>query len=229
MPPNAVAAATAAAATTTNRHVGAANITTLTMTPSSSAAANNNPHAMTTPPMTTTATSHTNTNLAAPMFYNNSSTASLPNLYSSSNHAWSSSETHLVTPQMTPYSSTEELSKQEFGGSKSDDEETSSGMEDDIDFHQTSPMNGPYFDANAHNRQTHQALMATELYPVGLQNSDTHFDPNLMNSWNNMKYAAAVPPHASMINGGNMDPNNLGNDQHFLIVLSSHSLLRIYF
>ena len=42
--------------------------------------------------------------------------------------------------------------------------------------------------------------MAAELYPVGFQSNDTHFDPNMINTWNTSKYSP------SMINSGNIDP-----------------------
>ncbi|KAK4516401.1 subunit of the Arp2/3 complex [Mucor velutinosus] len=148
---------------------------------------------------------------SAPMMNAASSNTNIPHMYTdlSSNNGWSINSTNhymVPTPQMTPYSSTEELTKQDFSSKSDDEDNVSSANEDDIEY-QSSPCNPSYLEHGspqnqyeANHQQNHRALMAAELYPVGFQSNDTHFDPNMMNTWSSSKYSP------SMMNSGNIDP-----------------------
>jgi len=158
-----------------------------------------------------------------------SSNTNIPHMYTdlSSNNGWSINNTNqymVPTPQMTPYSSTEELTKQDFNSKSDDEDNVSSANEDDIEY-QSSPCNPSYLEHGspqnqyeANHQQNHHALMAAELYrkyikhmsistqtdslclAVGFQSNDTHFDPNMMNTWATSKYSP------SMMNSGNIGP-----------------------
>lgn len=107
---------------------------------------------------------------------NASNNTNIPNMYTNlnSNNEWSINNTNqymVPTPQMTPYSSTEELTKQDFNSKSDDEDNVSSGNEDDIEY-QSSPCNPSYlehgsprnqYEAN-NQHQHHHALMAAELY-----------------------------------------------------------------
>lgn len=149
---------------------------------------------------------------SAPMMNaSSSSNTNIPHMYTelSSNNGWSINNTNqyiVPTPQMTPYSSTEELTKQDFNSKSDDEDNVSSANEDDTEY-QSSPCNPSYLEHGSpqnqyesNQQQNHHALMAAELYPVGFQSSDTHFDPNMMNTWTTSKYSP------SMINSGNIGP-----------------------
>ncbi|KAF1797254.1 hypothetical protein FB192DRAFT_1257669, partial [Mucor lusitanicus] len=79
-----------------------------------------------------------------------SSNTNIPHMYTdlSSNNGWSINNTtqYMVpTPQMTPYSSTEELTKQDFHSKSDDEDNVSSANEDDIEY-QSSPGHPSYLD-----------------------------------------------------------------------------------
>lgn len=112
---------------------------------------------------------------SVPMMNTSSSNTHIPNMYTdlSSNNGWSINNTNqymVPTPQMTPYSSTEELTKQDFS-SKSDDEDNGSSANEDDTEYQSSPRNPSYLEHGSPqnqyevgHQQSHHALMAAELY-----------------------------------------------------------------
>ncbi|KAI8097925.1 uncharacterized protein B0P05DRAFT_582910 [Gilbertella persicaria] len=91
---------------------------------------------------------------------------SVPAVYSEpgTNYDWHTPHLLTVTPKTTPYTSVEDLSKQDYLSSRSDDEDnTSSSNEDDIEY-QLSPS---YFDDKQHGNQCllqHNDFMPNNLY-----------------------------------------------------------------
>jgi hypothetical protein len=110
---------------------------------------------------------------------NASNNTNIPNMYSdlNTNNDWSINNTNqymVPTPQMTPYSSTEDLTKQDFNSKSDDEDNVSSGNEDDIEY-QSSPCNPSYLEHGSPRNQYetnhqyqhhhhHHTLMAAELY-----------------------------------------------------------------
>lgn len=107
---------------------------------------------------------------------NASNNTNMSNMYTNlnTNNGWfinNTSQYMVPTPQMTPYSSTEELTKQDFNSRSDDEDNVSSGNEDDIEY-QSSPCNPSYLEHGSpqnqyetnHQNQHHHSLMAAELY-----------------------------------------------------------------
>ncbi|KAI9486377.1 MAG: hypothetical protein EXX96DRAFT_646199 [Benjaminiella poitrasii] len=153
---------------------------------------------------TTTTTAATST-ITSPIPVTNATTPIMG--ANANNNGWSN-HPYLMnsTPQMTHYNtSTEDLSKQDFASTKSDDDDNaSSGNEDDIDY---PSCNASYLENKSPQKQYEKVnqknLLAEELYPVGgFQSTDTPFESSmLVNNWN---HPGKFSPH--MINGGNIDP-----------------------
>ncbi|KAI8645846.1 hypothetical protein BD408DRAFT_429267 [Parasitella parasitica] len=141
---------------------------------------------------------------------NTPTNANTPNIYTdlSTNNGWSidnSNQYAASTLQMTPCSSTEDVLKQDFISKNDDEDNASSGNEDDIE-NQSSPCysscwhGSPQTQYEANHQQTLHAMMAADLYSLGCQSDGTHFDTHTMNTWNASKF----PPSSLMINSVNV-------------------------
>ncbi|CEP10867.1 hypothetical protein [Parasitella parasitica] len=142
---------------------------------------------------------------------NTSCNANIPNIYTnlSTNDGWSidNLKNYAVSiHQTTPSNSINKLSKQELNSKSDYEDDVSSGNKDDIEY-ETSECYPAYFGSespqyqNDANHQTHLPLMATDIYSVGYQSNDTHFDPFNINTWNASKYS----PSSLVMNTGNVD------------------------